>query len=139
MARINEKALLGGVGIEVPQGSEVEIIERMDDGLAAFRVRWKLPKDSVTGTISTNLIDFTAAEIEEHDLPTDANNLPLYRNLRVKYVGKSNAVVTNGDSLFVQDLWYNGDAMECRCAHHGNSRPNTDGRVVVRCDSLERA
>ncbi|GIL17259.1 MAG: hypothetical protein BroJett040_10100 [Oligoflexia bacterium] len=139
MATVNGNALLGGVGIEVPQGSHVEIIERVDDGLASFRVTWRTPNGPITGTITTNLLDFTAAEIAEHDLPTDANGLPLYRNLRVKYTGQSNVAVTNGDFLFVQDLWYNDDAMECRCVHHGNSRPNTDGRVVIRRDLLERA
>lgn len=139
MATVNGNALLGGVGLEVPQGSQVEIVQRVDEGFSSFSVRWHTPGGPVTGTITTNLLTFTAAEIDEHEIPTDANGLPLFRNLRVRYVGQSNPAVTNGDFLIVEDLWHHGEAMECRCIHHGNARPNTNGRVVVPRNSLERA
>lgn len=139
MAITNDKGLLSGPNIEFPENANIQLVESADDGNSWFKVIWKDNKGNpYTGKIATRLITFNKDEIEEFNIQTDSNSKPLFRGLNVEYIGPSNPHVTNGEQLCVQDLWYDGDYLECRCIHIRNSRPNTDGRVVVKCNLLKR-
>jgi hypothetical protein len=139
MAKLKASGVIGGINLLISVGEQVTLLGTVDNSFTRFNIRWLTPSGPVSGTLSTGLMNFTQQEIKEHDIPVDSNGLPLYRDLRVKYIGTSNNTITNGDFLIVRDLWYNGNALECQCLHHGNSRPNTDGRVVIQCQYLERA
>lgn len=87
--------------------------------------------------MATRFIDFLQSEILDHDLRVDSENLPLFGNLKVEYIGPSSTILNNGEKLIVSSLWYINEQIECNKLE--NIIPNTDGIVGVQCHLLKRS
>lgn len=138
MAKIKYDVLLSTVNLPISAGENVELIHPLDGGHDQFTVKWLSPKnDSYTGTLPSIALEFTEEEILDQNLQVDLDGLPLFRNLKVQYIGISNGALSTDDILIVQEPWYNSAQMECQCINTVG-KPNSNNRVVVKTSLLKR-
>lgn len=138
MARVNSNILFGVANFELHSGEELVLIRPIDDGLSQFEATWKRGNAVVSGNVASINLTFTPDEVEEYQFPKDVNGAVLFKSITVRYVGKSNDVVSRGDSLLLEDLWYDPEQLKCRCINMTGARSNTDGRVVIKYHELSR-
>jgi len=136
MAQIISSIIFGPSNLEVSSGGDVELIGPVYDGFKAFNAIYTLGNQRIMGIISSQNLSFTQDEINKFELLLDSNGLPLFCGLQVKYIGTSNEDISQNDILIVKDVWYSQRQVEC--SHTSNAPPNTDGRVVVPCNLIER-
>lgn len=136
MAKTKIGIVFGQSNFTVPAGEEMELLSTPDKGFSTFEAKWKTGNDYVTGTVHTHNLELTDKEISDADFQLDSQGLPIYKNLEVKYIGKTNPAVQNNAILLVTEPWYN--EYETECLHLGAAPVNTTGRVVVKCSELVR-